>query len=151
MVIIDHGFKEMKRRIIQAATKDVVIGIMGASAQEVYPDSKSDFRIVDVAAVNEFGSDDGVIPERPVHRLTFKAKEKEAEQMRAKTLRLITEGMAPKKALDQFGFWYVGVLQRAIRDYDEIPNKKSTIRRKKSANPLVDSKRMINSIIHEIR
>jgi len=51
-------------------------------------------------------------------------------------------------ALSEVGEWMTAKTKAKIRGLKSPPNAASTIKRKKSSNPLIDTGQMINSIQH---
>lgn len=147
--IKDHGWQAFKARAKSLQGKEVAIGILGESAQET---DGSDFRLVDVAVVNEFGSKDGHIPERPAHRETYETNKANVKQQASKAAAAIMMGhLLEQQGLNRLGLWYTGVLKQGIIGWHEPPNAPSTIAKKGADNPLIDTGRMVNSIQHEVR
>lgn len=146
----DLGYARIKRELLKLEKSVVEVGILGESARYADPDSDG-FTLVDVAIVNEFGSEDGHIPERPAHRQTYNAKRNDLKKRIAGSVRLIAEGKVDTGTqLDRLGLWYTGELKDTIRQFNDPPNAPSTVRQKGANNPLVDTGRMLNSINHEV-
>ena len=147
--LIDKGYKRIQRELLKMGASEVAIGILGESALEA---DENGFSLVDVAAVNEFGSDDGHVPERPAHRDTFERVRGQAG-IRAEIAvnNVLHKGGTSKKQLNRLGLWYVGELQQEITAFDDPPNAPATIAKKGADNPLIDTGRMKNSIQHEVR
>lgn len=104
-----------------------------------------------IAAVNNFGSADGKIPERPV---LGPAIEKGAPQYQR-----LAEVMIPKvlsgettmrMLLEQMGQLAEGHIKQEITDLREPPNAPSTIAAKGSDNPLIDTGAFRQSIRYVI-
>lgn len=104
------------------------------------------------AATNEFGSEDGHVPERSFIRSTAKAQEdawgKLANNAAAAALK--PGGGGTEQALGLLGTVMQGDIRQAIVDIKDPPNADSTIRRKKSDNPLVDSGRMRSAVTYKV-
>lgn len=132
------------------ASVELAIGILGASAFYADPDSDG-FTLVDIAVVNEFGTDDGHIPERPAHRTTYREEEGAMQRRMGGMLRLMLDGKRAKPIFNKLGLYYADRLKRNIMAWSLPPNAPSTVAQKGANNPLIDTGRMLNSIQHEIR
>ncbi|TQR21861.1 hypothetical protein FG384_02315 [Psychrobacillus vulpis] len=99
-----------------------------------------------IASVHEFGvtiqkeSGSIVIPERSFMRTTFDEKEVEWIQFAEKQLKNVIDfKIAPRTLYERLGALMVGDIQEKITDLDAPPNATSTIQKKGSSNPLIDS------------
>lgn len=107
-------------------------------------DSKEgEFSLIELATVHEFGSQDGHIPERAPIRTTFYVRAKqELADMQAKLAKaIVTGGMDPARAMGILGSWGANAIKKTITDGAGLPppNAASTIARKGSSRPLVDT------------
>ena len=92
------------------------------------------------------------IPERPFLRSTFDEKNKEWQKKAEAQLNLVATGRKDAAGmLNTMGNVIEGDIKRKIASGPFTPNAPSTIRRKKSASPLIDSGRMRSSIRYVIR
>lgn len=103
--------------------------------------------VAEVAAYNEFGT--RAIPERPFFRGSLRrmgdgALESAAEAVADAELNLTRAGV------DAVGAAAASLLQEAIVDLREPPNAPSTIERKGSTNPLVDTGVLRQSVTHRV-
>lgn len=119
--------------------------------------------LVELAAIHEFGSPAAGIPERSFIRSTLRAR-KDAirsfiEAALGKSITKLTqsssisrEGMQTeaKHILGLLGTKVVAMMRETIRKRIPPPLKQSTITRKKSSVPLVDTGQLINSINYEV-
>jgi hypothetical protein len=146
--VFSPEFKRMRKNLRWLASVELVIGILGDSAFYVDEDG---FTLVDAAIVNEFGSDDGHIPERAAHRTTFREQKASMDRRMLGITRLVVEGRDPKPLMEKLGLFYVSKLRQQVIAWDNPPNAASTVRIKGANNPLVDTGRTLNSIQHLIR
>lgn len=116
-----------------------------------YPNEEGT-NLITVAAVNEFGSADGTIPERSYLRAGLNEKKAKLKTIWKTTLakQVLTGKMEPIKALGIVGQWAQVVVQRKIRTLRSPANKPRTVKAKKSSNPLIDTGHMIQSVRFEI-
>jgi len=92
------------------------------------------------------------IPERPFLRSTFDEKNKEWQKKAEAQLNLVATGRKDAAGmLNTMGNVIEGDIKQKIASGPFTPNAPSTIRRKKSATPLIDSGRMRSSIRYIIR
>lgn len=91
------------------------------------------------AAANEFGRDDGSIPERPALRSAFDANQAKYDRLLEQAARLVQGGATPKAALARGGLEIRNDFIRSIQAWSAPPNDPATIAKKGSSNPLVDT------------
>ena len=132
-----------KARAAKSRSKSVDVGFF-ASAR--YPDGTY---VASVAAWNEFGTDDGRVPERPFFRQAIEGADRVINP-------ILKAGVDPQTMeLDEqtastVGAVMVGRIQASIRNLRDPPNAPATIRRKGSSSPLVDTAHMKNSTSYEV-
>ena len=132
---IDQGFKK------------VIAGLKGPLSVSVGIQGDAGSDLVMVAAVQEFGSADGRIPQRSFLRATV---DQEREALLGKFKNLLTAAAYGKQtteqAIDKFGLLVVSAIRKRIRGKISPENAQSTINRKGSSTPLIDTGRLIQSI-----
>ena len=94
-----------------------------------------------LAAVLEFGN--ARIPSRPFLRDTL---EKYREKYTALFAEQLKQGKSPEQAMSLIAVIAQGDVQDNIVNGNWVPNAKSTIRRKKSSKPLIDTGKLRQSI-----
>lgn len=106
-----------------------------------------------LAAIHNFGSPSQGIPARP-----FMTSVINDGVVRSK-LRILQVGLlkriyagaiAPKPALMTIGEYMIGAIKDSIRNGSWVSNKDSTIARKGSSKPLIDTAQMINSVAQKV-
>ena len=127
-------FRELKK----LQDLEVQIGFQG---DQKYEDGTS---IAQVAAVNEFGASD--IPERPFMRQSFENHEGELQAACDAAQRLVSSGGSAEQALQQIGVVAKGLVQDEIVNGGFAPNAESTIKKKGSEQPLIDTGTMRQSV-----
>ena len=133
-----------------AKGRHVVAGIRGEKGGET--EEGADLTLVQIAAVNEFGTEDGHIPSRPAFRGTFDKNRGKYETMLVAGVRRILDGKGDLDTeLGRLGLRVAGDIQAAIAEGVPPPNAPSTIARKGSEKPLIASGRTRGSIDHEVR
>lgn len=141
---VEEAMKKLAEQL-QGATR-VLVGVPKGAG--VYEDGLT---IATVAAVNNFGSADGVIPPRP---FLAPAIEKGAPQYQrlAEVMipKVLTGEMDMRMLLEQMGQLAEGHIKQEITDLKIPPNAKSTIAAKGSDNPLIDTGALRQSIRYVI-
>lgn len=126
---------------IDGTEPSVFVGIRGGPVTE---DGTS---LVLVAATNEFGSEDGHVPERSFLRSTVKEQQRKyAGQLAADLGKLVDGKMDMEQVLGRLGEVAKRDVQRKIVALKEPENADRTVAAKGSSNPLVDTGRMRQSI-----
>jgi len=128
----------------KGGVKSVDVGVFaGAKYQDGTP-------VALVATVNEFGSEDGVIPERPAFRNANKSNEDNL-------VKIIKNNVDPKTmVIDPVTAGKVGVahesaVKKSIVDLKDPPNAASTLKAKApKANPLVNTGMYVRSITNKV-
>lgn len=126
------------RELQKMTEMEVRVGFQG---DEKYEDGTS---IAEVAAHNELGSSD--TPERPFMRQSFENHESELQVACDAANRLVSSGGSADQALQQIGVVAKGLVQEEIVNGDFAPNAESTIRKKGSEQPLIDTGTMRQSV-----
>lgn len=127
-------FRELKKM----TDMEIQAGFQG---DQKYEDGTS---IAQVAAVNEFGASD--IPERPFMRQSFENHEGELQAACDAAQRLVSSGGSAEQALQQIGVVAKGLVQDEIVNGGFAPNAESTIKKKGSEQPLIDTGTMRQSV-----
>ena len=105
----------------------------------------------ETARINEFGSEDGHVPERPAWRMGLAHGQKEFNRLNELNLHLVAVGKKTvEKALGELGAMGAARVKMEIRDGDFEPNAPSTIARKGSSHPLIDTGQEKQSVTWEI-
>lgn len=106
--------------------------------------------MVDIVAWNEVGN--AHTPARPFLRKSVDENETLINNFCRQQLRELTEGrISSQSVLNRIGAMQVGLVQDKITDGDYAPNAQSTIQRKGSDKPLIDTGRMRQSVHFVIR
>ena len=108
-----------------------------------YPNGKD---VTTVARDNDQGTKN--IPERP---FMIPAGNKAANKTINITVHSIAGEMDEQQALSKAGELFVGFIQKEITNLKEPPNAESTILKKGSSNPLIDSGDMRKSVKWKLR
>ena len=143
------GLEALQRRLAQGEHL-VKIGLPDA-AKETRDGIESVLDLGGTALVNEFGSQDGRIPERPAWRMALAHGSKDFNRLNAVNLRLIAVGNKTiPQALEELGMMGVAKVKTEIVEGDFVANAPSTIAKKGSSRPLVDTAQEKNSVTYEV-
>lgn len=156
-MIRDVVFRETKlKRLLALGTglekARVKVGILEGKGGEA-EHGESGMAIIEIAAVHEFGSVDGRIPERSFLRRTFEEQQDELIKFQSKiAVAVVNQRLSIEQGLGQLGLWAQAAIKRTITGDPPIPPplKPATIARKGSDRPLVDTGQLLNSIQWEL-
>ncbi|MYE83318.1 MAG: hypothetical protein F4X36_16065 [Gammaproteobacteria bacterium] len=127
----------------RSGARSVAVGFFETAR---YPDgTKAAF----VAAVNEFGTNDGRIPERPFLRQSIE----EAKDELAPLVEQLTDPETLRiddRLPDAVGTAMTNIIQRRITALTDPPNAPATVARKGSSNPLIDTGFLRRSVTHRV-
>mgnify|MGYP001221519143 CR=1 FL=1 len=111
----------------------------------------SNMLVAQLAAIHEFGTDDGVIPERSFLRSAMVRFAGEHGKIIKRLAKDISTGDRNQSvALGLLGATAAANVQRQIVDVKTPPNTAETIRRKGSSNPLIDEGQLRQSVTWEV-
>lgn len=105
--------------------------------------------LIDVAAFNEFGTSD--IPARPFMRQSFESHEDKLEAAGRRANNALARGDSVEQVLKRTGVAAKGLIQKEIREGEFVPNKPSTVSKKGSDQPLIDTGHMRQSVQYVIK
>lgn len=136
---LDRGMRELLARLTDEQPSHVDTGIFGEQGED----------LLLIALFNEFGTEN--IPERPYIRSTVDAKAEAWGKLAKSLVRQMHDGdMTKSQALGIMGLQIKSDIQTTIKVLREPPNAPSTIRRKGSDNPLIDTGRLRQSVISKV-
>lgn len=140
----DRGYKKLLRDAKVEKT-DITVGIHAADGQKTYQKGQSEpATLIDIATFNEFGLG---VPERSFVRAWFDAHKAEVQTFAESQLKLVVSGKLTKEqALDRIGLFMQAGMQKNISDGIPPTNAESTVARKGSSTPLIDSGQLRSSI-----
>ncbi len=135
---------ELAAKLESAKAKGAYVGIPAESDESV--EDGEEFNLASLAAVLEFGNER--IPSRPFLRQTL-AENK--EKYTALFIQLFGQGIAIEQIYQQIALMAQGDVQLNIDKGNWVANAQSTIKRKKSSKPLIDTGRLRQSIVGVVR
>ncbi len=161
----DKGFLELMRRLRQIRTGRVKVGVLASSSkggahhgntdtEAVTQGKTGSLTVAQIAAILEFGTEDGHIPKRPAMGITFDKMHPELVEMGKKLIEAVLGGgMEAKDALNILGAKLANGIKRTITAGTGVPppNAPSTIKRKGSSRPWVDTGRVVNAFTWSVQ
>lgn len=154
----DRGAKSFSERIkaLAASTARVRVGVLADApkrehAGEVGTAAPKSVTLIEVAGWHEFGAPDANIPQRSFIRGTVDEKRDEIARLEAVLLENVVTGkITEAQALDQLGAKVTGLIQTRMSQGIPPALAQSTIDRKKSSVPLIDTGQLRSSITWEV-
>lgn len=135
---------QLRERLRQNAA--VYVGV--PKGEGVYEDGAP---LAVIGAVHEFGSADGHIPERSFLRVPLRAAQDEIAAIFKNQLHLVVDSsLTARQLMEQVGARGAAISQEAISGGIAPGNKASTVARKGSSTPLVDTGRLRQSITYKV-
>jgi hypothetical protein len=105
--------------------------------------------LVEIAAYNEFGTSSS--PSRPFMRQSFENHQDGLQKACDRVNNLLSKGGTAERGLNELGVYAKGLVQEEIVGGGFEPNAESTIKKKGSAQPLIDSGTMRQSVNFQIK
>lgn len=140
--ITPDGVK-FQKMLKELADKEVRVGFQHGKATE-----EDGTDICDIAAWNELGTVH--IPARPFLRQSVDDNLSKINSFLQEKKRDLVRGASAEQALKEIGIFQKDLIQEKITDGDFKPNAPSTVRKKGSSKPLIDTGRMRQSVNYEI-
>lgn len=145
----DHGWAAMRKRVFGFGKPKITVGVLAGEGDE--PKASGALTVLEAAIINEFGSENGDIPARPAIRGWFDSAQKEIhDRLFLETQAVIAGKRTKEQALQRVALWAVGEIQKRIADGVEPANADSTVRRKGSSTPLVNTGQFRSSIASRV-
>lgn len=143
---IDNGYKALIDAIFVLDKPKIAVGVFEADGQV---DVGGGTTLIEVAIINEFGGEG--IPARSFLRAWFDENKERAQKALMVLLQGVIKGdTQPKQALERFGLWLQGEIQRRIAQGIPPTNADSTIAKKGSSKPLIATGQLRSSITFAI-
>lgn len=136
--------QQFERILQELADKEVAVGFQHGEATE---DDGTD--ICDIAAWNELGTEH--IPSRPFLRKSVDENEDKINEFIDQEASELMNGAPAEQVLKKIGLFQKALVQEKITEGDFTPNAESTIKKKGSSKPLIDTGRMRQSVNYWIR
>ena len=123
--------KAFKKALQELGGLEVRVGYQEGAT---YPDGTP---VIQVALWNELGTVNA--PARPFIRGTVDNNEEKFQKQMESSVKKLANGTTAEKVLNELGVFAKDLLQQEIKNGEFVPNAPSTIARKGSEKPLIDS------------
>lgn len=141
----DRGYEELVSRVFAIGAPKVAVGVFETDGSKVYVDGLT---VLDVATFHEFGLG---VPERSFLRGWFDENIERAKEAIRRLMVSVVEGKRTKEqALELFGQWLQGEIQKRIAEGIPPPLAQSTIDKKGSSTSLVDTGQLRSSVTYKV-
>lgn len=130
--------KRLEKTLRELGALEVRVGIQQGKV------NKDGVDLVDIAMFNELGT--ARAPSRPFLRDSVDANGDKINAFLQTRKKKILQGESAEEILKKIGVFQKGLIQAQIREGSFAPNAEATIRKKKSATPLIDTGRMRQSV-----
>lgn len=132
------GLSDLMHTLAKAEGLSVKVGVLGGG------------QIAEIALIHELGAPRAGIPERSFIRSTFEAKSRQLGKMAEQMARKAIEGQGVEVSLNLMGMYLATEIKKTITNRIAPVNADSTIARKGSDVPLVDTGQLINSVTYTV-
>lgn len=144
------GLSDLMHTLAKADGMGVKVGVLGSAGT-----TENGTSIVDIALIHELGAPKAGIPERSFLRSTFEAKSRQLSKLAEQMARKAMEGQGVELSLNLIGTYLAAEIKKTIADRrtagpERQANADSTIARKGSDLPLVDTGQLLNSITYTV-
>ena len=143
---IDRGWARIRRELRQLDGAYTKVGLQ-TGAEHADPQSGDLSDLVMIGAVHEFGT--RRIPQRSWLRTAFDSNRTAIQGMKTTLFGKVLENrMSPLQAFQLLGEFFQAKVRANIVKIKSPANAPSTIARKGSTNPLIDTSQMLQSVRH---
>lgn len=142
--------RRLAREVFKLGSGKVKVGVLANKGGGA---NHGGISMAELAAIHEYGSPAAGVPERSFIRRTFAAKEDDVAKMAARLAAGVFSGqMSATRALEILGAFGATEVKKTITEGAGVPppNAPSTIAKKGSSRPLVDTGRLLGSIQWEV-
>lgn len=150
------GLERLRKAFEKYKGTTVKVGLFGGGTreeQEIGAGSERALSNLEIGVIHEFGSSDGRIPERSFIRATFAAKRAEYQALFRRFAEKGFKGPINwRQAFELVGMRVTADMKNRITSGDGIPPPlaPSTVARKGSDRPLVDTGQLVNAITYVV-
>lgn len=136
--------KKLQKMLKELAEKEVRVGFQAGKATE-----EDGTDICDIAAWNELGNVH--IPARPFLRQSVDDNVSKINSFLQSKKNDLVRGVSAEQVLKEIGIFQKDLIQEKITEGNFTPNAESTVKKKGSSKPLIDTGRMRQSVNYEIK
>lgn len=148
----DDGWMQIVANMKLLGSSVVEAGIVGTNARIAHPSGLS---MADIAALNEYGTDDGHVPSRAFMRTIIRSAEARQAFLRAAstvaTQAISRRAIPVSRALANIGRWAVAEIKKNIASTVPPPQAAATIAKKGHDGTLRETFSLYNAINYVIR
>lgn len=158
MTDTDKGWKRIKQEMLALKGSYTKVGLPDTATVQTgnrkgsgHKPYASISELVKIGVINEFGSSSipNRPPARPAFRMAFDKNRVNIELLKRKLISKVFLGnVTAKQALGLMGEFLTNETKRSITDLRTPPNAPSTVARKGSSNPLIDTGQLRASVTH---
>jgi hypothetical protein len=154
--ITDTGPAKMLQRLKNfqdLSQLEVAVGIL-AGKGDAAKNQDPELTVLYVAGIHEFGAPSAKppIPERSIVRAWVDENEQKIRDLqRALAQKCLRAELTPMQAMNQLGAFCAGGIQQRISQGIPPPNATSTIERKGSSTPVIDTGQVRSSVTWKVR
>lgn len=142
-----QGLRDLAKAINSISQKNVYIGVIGNNSEH-----EGELNNAQLMAIHEFGTDDGHVPERAPIRKTMAKNGYSYGTMFEKAILGVLEGKSDSDIiLNRIGAQVAGDVVGEIQSGVGPELAPSTIKRKGSDRPLIDTGALVQSISYEVK
>ena len=135
---------KLQKMLKVLAEKEVRVGFQAGKATE-----EDGTDICDIAAWNELGTVH--IPARPFLRQSVDDNVSKINSFLQSKKKDLVRGVSAEQVLKEIGIFQKDLIQEKITEGNFTPNAESTVKKKGSSKPLIDTGRMRQSVNYEIK
>ena len=149
----DRGAGDLVKRLraLAKSTRRVKVGILSDAPKKARKGSAGKLSLLEVAIVHEFGAPAANIPQRSFIRATIDERAADIARLQRVVAQRVAMGeITEEQGLAQIGAKVAGWIKARIADGIAPPLAESTVRRKKSTKPLVDTGQLRSAITHAV-
>lgn len=151
MSVVDRDLGARRLLAELAKAGEITVGIHEAEGAQPKEGDDGGESLIDVAVVHEFGYEEGGIPRRSFIRDWVDENEAaHAEQERQLARAVLAGKMTVEQAMKRLGVLRQAEVQRRISDGIDPPLQQSTIDRKGSSTPLINTGQLRSAISHKV-
>ena len=136
--------KKLQEMLKVLVEKEVRVGFQAGKATE-----EDGTDICDIAAWNELGTVH--IPARPFLRQSVDDNVSKINSFLQSKKKDLVRGVSAEQVLKEIGIFQKDLIQEKITEGNFTPNAESTVKKKGSSKPLIDTGRMRQSVNYEIK
>lgn len=145
----DRGYDAFRKTFEELGRALITVGIHEDLGSQTH--DGAGMSVAEIAERHEFGLDAPIVPRRSFIAGWFDEKKAENIKVLKAQAEAALKARKAKPALDRAGLFFVGSIQKRIADGISPENAPSTIAKKGSSTPLVDTGQLRQSIRHKVR